>query len=69
MLQIIIFLLCIYLVFKGKELLLLADLQPAETRERASKSAFNWFRASVIFAIIFALWAMLQGSTMPSSGM
>ena len=68
MIQIAIFLLCIYLIFKGKELVSLAQLRADSGKDKAIHNAKGWFTASLIIALVFALWAIMQGSSMPSPG-
>jgi len=47
--------LAVYLVFKGKELVSLAELRPEAEREVAVRNAKQWFAASVLIAVGYSL--------------
>ena len=66
MLQIIIWLGCIYLIFKGKELVSIAEASPEDVREAAQKSAINWFRGALAIAAIFFVLSLAHGNSVPT---
>ena len=68
MLQIVTFLICVYLVYKGKELKMLARLRTDELRMAAIVNADMWFGVSIVIAVLFALWAVVQGASTPRPG-
>ena len=48
----------IYLIFKGKELVSLAELRPENERETAVRNARQWFAASVLIGVTFTIFSV-----------
>ncbi|UZW54970.1 hypothetical protein NUH86_16065 [Sphingobium sp. JS3065] len=66
MIQIAIWLLCAYLVFKGKELQFIAASSTHESRDENLKSAKTWARAAYAVAVIFFILSIAQGNSFPT---
>ena len=66
MLQIVIWMLCVYLLLKGPELRLTAQASTHETRDSLIKSAGVWEIVAYIAAIVFFGLSILQGNSVPS---
>jgi len=67
MLQIGLFMMCVYLIYKGKELVFIAAASPHEDRDEQVKSAKMWSRCSRILAVIFIIWTIAQGGEIASN--
>jgi hypothetical protein len=66
MLQIITYLLCVYLVFKGVEILQIGLMSTNENRARLGKMiGITAVVLSVVFAVVFTLWIDLQAGAIP----
>lgn len=66
MIQIAIWLLCAYLVFKGKELQFIAASSSHESRDDNLSSARAWGRAAYVVAAIFFILSVAQGNSFPT---
>jgi hypothetical protein len=64
MIQIIGLLLCVYLVFKGFEILQIAVASPKEPKGGAVALGIITLLASILLAVIFAAWLIEAGSQM-----
>jgi len=62
MIQIGILLMCVFLIYKGKELELIAAASLHEDREKLKRSASRWSGGALVVALIFAFWAIVQGA-------
>lgn len=60
MLQIITYLLCVYLIFKGIEIYQIANVKRDEKDERGLALGTVMIIISIIAAVIFALWINSQ---------
>ncbi|WIA57639.1 hypothetical protein N6H05_07530 [Sphingobium sp. WTD-1] len=65
MIQIVLWMLCVYLIFKGKELVFIAAASSHESREHNIESAKRWARAAYVAAGIFFILSIAQGNSMP----
>jgi hypothetical protein len=65
MIQIVIWMLCVYLVLKGKELELIASASSHENREHNMDHARRWAILAYIAAIGFFILSLMQGSAIP----
>ncbi|OYW87305.1 MAG: hypothetical protein B7Z20_05435 [Sphingobium sp. 32-64-5] len=65
MIQIVIWMLCFYLVVKGRELELTASASMHENRERDLRSAKRWSIACNLVAILFFIISIAQSASMP----
>lgn len=68
MLQIITYLLCVYLVFKGIEIWQIANVQSRENDGRGLYLGVGMIVISIILAIVFSIWITDQaaGVSVPS---
>jgi hypothetical protein len=67
MLQILTYLLCIYLVFKAYEIFQIAYVSTSDKREAAVRNGIILIVLSIIIAIGFALWADSQAESIGRS--
>ncbi len=67
MMQIVIWMLCVYLLLKGKELQLIAAASDNDNREHNLSSARVWSALAYVSAIIFFVLSIGQGSQIPSA--
>jgi len=65
MLQIVIWMLCVYLILKGKELEQIAAAASHEHREENLRSAKIWARFAYVAAAGFFLLSLAQGHSVP----
>jgi hypothetical protein len=65
MLQLVIWLGCVYLVFKGKEIEHIAAASSHESRDDNLAKAKVWTRMAYVAAVIFFLLSLAQGSSVP----
>ncbi len=62
MLQIIILIMCFYLVLKGKEFQFIAASSTHENREENLESAIFWSRMCYAAAVVFVVISFVQSS-------
>ena len=62
MMQIVIWMLCVYLLLKGKELQLIAAASDNEHREHNLASARVWSALAYVSALIFFVLSVMQGN-------
>lgn len=65
MIQIVIWMLCFYLLVKGKELQFTASASMHEHRDRDLRSANRWAIACNLAAILFFIISIAQSASMP----
>ena len=65
MLQIVIWMMCVYMVLKGQELQQIARSSQAADRDAQMKTAGGWATFAYIAAVIFFALSLVQGSSMP----
>lgn len=67
MLQILTYLLCIYLVFKAYEIFQIAYVSTSDKRTAAMRNGIILIVLSVIIAIGFVLWADIQAESIETN--
>ena len=67
MLQILTYLLCVYLVFKGFEIFQIAYVSTSDKRETAVRNGVILIVVSIIIATGFSLWADSQAESIGRS--
>jgi hypothetical protein len=67
MLQLVVWMLCVYMVLKGKELQLIAGSSSDEYRPGMLRSARAWSIVAYVAAGVFFLFSLVQGNSMPST--
>jgi len=65
MMQIVIWMLCVYLLLKGKELQFIAASSSHENREHNLRHARSWSWLAYAAAGIFFLLSLAQGNAVP----
>lgn len=66
MLQIVIWMLCVYMVFKGQEMVITARSSAPDVRDEAVKAAQVWALLAYAAALVFFVLSLLQGASGPS---
>jgi hypothetical protein len=66
MIQITIWILCVYLILKGKELQYLASSSRDDVRDILIKNAKFWSNVAFVAAFVFFVISIAQGNSMPS---
>lgn len=66
MLQLVIWILCIYLLLKGAELRLIAASSTHESRQAHMRSALIWAVLAWVAAVLFFYLSIEQGNQMPT---